>query len=147
MWIGDCVVTAVTWVVFKCTIRAADFCGLLGGSDKLLPHPTVVYGTSKSEVLTLSRWWHARLSWFFLRCFQTQYDYPGWAKWAFAHVPFVMRAYRAILMVQVSHDRHRRGPCSFACRLTTSLERCQLPFFRQGRFTISAPDTRSKLRE
>lgn len=102
-------------IVFKCTVRAADFCGLLGGSDKLLPHPTVVYGTSKSEGLTTSRWWHARLSRFFLWYFQTQYDYPGWAKWAFAHVPFVMRAYRAFLMVQVSHDRHLRGPCSFTC--------------------------------
>jgi hypothetical protein len=43
----------------------------------------------------------------FLRCFQTQYDYPRWAKWAFAHVPFVMRAYRAFLMVKVSHDKDK----------------------------------------
>ncbi|KAI0306342.1 hypothetical protein B0F90DRAFT_1689116 [Multifurca ochricompacta] len=27
-----------------------------------------------------------------------QFDYPGWAKWVFAHIPFAMRAYRAFLM-------------------------------------------------
>ncbi|KAH9998112.1 hypothetical protein BJV74DRAFT_877223 [Russula compacta] len=27
-----------------------------------------------------------------------QFDYPGWAKWTFAHVPFAMKAYRAFLM-------------------------------------------------
>ncbi|KAI0277231.1 hypothetical protein BGY98DRAFT_981262 [Russula aff. rugulosa BPL654] len=32
---------------------------------------------------------------------RTQYDHPRWAKWAFAHVPFVMRAYRAFLMVKI----------------------------------------------
>lgn len=29
-----------------------------------------------------------------------QFDYPGWAKWVFAHVPFAMWAYRAFLMGQ-----------------------------------------------
>jgi hypothetical protein len=35
--------------------------------------------------------------------FQIQFDYPGWVKWIFAHVPFTMRIYRAFLMIKVGH--------------------------------------------
>jgi hypothetical protein len=52
----------------------------------------------------------------FLR-FQLQFDYPGWAKWVFAHVPFAMWAYRAFLMGQVhlmSYRRYLRGRLSMS---------------------------------
>ena len=32
---------------------------------------------------------------------QDQFDYPAWAKWVFANIPFVMRAYRSLLMARV----------------------------------------------
>lgn len=45
---------------------------------------------------------HVRLTVFFSWCSQTPFDYPVWAKWVFAHVPFAMRAYRAFLLCRVS---------------------------------------------
>jgi hypothetical protein len=32
---------------------------------------------------------------------KVNYHYPGWAKWAFAHVPFLMYAYRSFMMITV----------------------------------------------
>lgn len=72
--------------------------------------------------------------------FQNQFDYPGWAKWAFAHVPFAMRAYRAFIMMKVS-----LGRSLFLCVLIGNLaDRPRIPFFRPSRFAISALPTRSK---
>lgn len=94
----------VTFGLFKRAVRAADCCGLFCRGDKLLPLSTVVYATSKLRSLALSNRRRTWLSGFYLRCFfQIQFDYPGWVKWIFAHVPFTMRIYRAFLMIKVGH--------------------------------------------
>lgn len=73
------------------------------------------YVPQVSSEFGLSSRRRAWLTGFYLRCFfQIQFDYPGWAKWVFAHVPFAMRAYRAFLMIKVGHGMHLRGPCSCA---------------------------------
>jgi hypothetical protein len=44
---------------------------------------------------------------------QDQFDYPAWAKWVFANIPFVMRAYRSLLMARVLI--YRASPCHRSC--------------------------------
>lgn len=40
------------------------------------------------------------------------FKYPGWAKWMFAHVPFLLRFYRSSLMVRVRLQSSAQNPSS-----------------------------------
>ena len=87
----------------KGAVRAADREGSLGRGDQFLSKPAVVHTESKFcfswDVLPFCT--GAGLSFFFSLPSQFQYDYPGWARWVFAHVPFAMWFYRAFLMARV----------------------------------------------
>ncbi|KAJ3995945.1 hypothetical protein F5050DRAFT_1572483, partial [Lentinula boryana] len=52
---------------------------------------------------------------------RTNYAYPRWIKWAFAHVPFVMRFYRGFLMVRLlSKYIASKAPKNEVTKLTPS---------------------------
>ncbi|KAH7889434.1 hypothetical protein F5I97DRAFT_1994531 [Phlebopus sp. FC_14] len=69
--------------------------GVIGNGCSATQFLPVISAEPTTEVINFSRspQWFARRS---------QYRYPQWIKWAFAHVPLLMKAYRSSIMIRVS---------------------------------------------
>jgi hypothetical protein len=89
------------------SIHASDCCRAYYSGRQLLSHSTMDRNEGMISFF---------LRWILYSSLKVNYHYPVWAKWAFAHVPFLMYAYRCYMMITV----HFRD-FSFYRKLTLSI--------------------------